>query len=35
VLDRNVLEIPADEIADTLVLQTVVGGRIVYQAEQL
>ena len=35
VLDRNVLEIPADEIADTIVLQTVVGGRIVYQAEQL
>jgi predicted amidohydrolase YtcJ len=35
VLDRNVLEIPADEIADTAVLQTVVGGRIVYQAEQL
>jgi hypothetical protein len=35
VLDRNVLEIPADQIADTNVLQTVVGGRIVYQADQL
>jgi predicted amidohydrolase YtcJ len=35
VLDRNVLEIPADEIADTIVLQTVVGGRVVFQAEQL
>jgi predicted amidohydrolase YtcJ len=34
VLDRNVLEIPAEEIADTIVLQTVVGGRIVFQAEQ-
>jgi predicted amidohydrolase YtcJ len=35
VLDRNVLEIPAQEIADTIVLQTVVGGRIVYQADPL
>ena len=35
VLDRNVLEIPAGEIADTIVLQTVVGGRIVYQSDQL
>lgn len=35
VLDRNVLEIPADEIADTIVLQTVVGGRIVFQGEPL
>jgi predicted amidohydrolase YtcJ len=34
VLDRNVLEIPADEIADTIVLQTVVGGRVVYQSQQ-
>jgi hypothetical protein len=30
VLDRNVLTIPADEIAKSKVLQTVVGGRIVY-----
>ncbi len=35
VLDRNVLEIPADDIANTTVLQTVVGGRIVYQANPL
>jgi predicted amidohydrolase YtcJ len=33
VLDRNVLEVPADQIADTKVMQTVVGGRIVYSAE--
>jgi predicted amidohydrolase YtcJ len=35
VLDRNVLQIPADEIADTNVLQTVVGGRIVFQGAPL
>jgi predicted amidohydrolase YtcJ len=33
VLDRNVLAIPAEEIAQVKVLQTVVGGRVVYQAE--
>jgi predicted amidohydrolase YtcJ len=33
VLDRNVLEIPADQIADTKVMQSVVGGRIVYSAD--
>jgi len=32
VLDRNVLEIPADEIAQVKVLQTVVGGTPVYAA---
>ncbi|MEN3278225.1 MAG: hypothetical protein V7631_4015 [Massilia sp.] len=32
VLDRNVLRIPGEEIAKVRVLQTVVGGRIVYQA---
>lgn len=34
VLDRNVLEIPADQIAETKVMQTVVGGRIVYSADR-
>ena len=34
VLDRNVLEIPEDQIADTKVMQTVVGGRIVYSADR-
>jgi predicted amidohydrolase YtcJ len=34
VLDRNLLEIPADQIADTKVMQTVVGGRIVYSADR-
>jgi predicted amidohydrolase YtcJ len=33
VLDRNVLAVPAEEIAQVKVLQTVVGGRVVYQAE--
>jgi predicted amidohydrolase YtcJ len=33
VLDRNVLKIPAEEIADVKVLQTVVGGRAVYEAD--
>jgi len=33
VLDRNVLTIPAEEIADVKVLQTVVGGRVVYERE--
>jgi predicted amidohydrolase YtcJ len=32
VLDRNVLKIPAQEIANVKVLQTIVGGKIVYQA---
>ncbi len=31
-LDRNVLKIPAEQIADVKVLQTVVGGRAVYEA---
>ena len=34
VLDRNVMKIPVDQIADTQVVETVVGGRIVYSADQ-
>lgn len=33
VLDRNVLKIPAEDIANVKVLETVVGGRSVYQAD--
>jgi len=32
ILDRNLFEIPAEQIADVKVLTTVVGGRVVYQA---
>ncbi len=32
VLDRNVFKIPAQDIAQTHVLRTVVGGRVVYQS---
>jgi predicted amidohydrolase YtcJ len=32
ILDRNVFEIPAEQIADVKVLTTIVGGRVVYQA---
>ena len=34
VIDRNFFDIPADEIADIQVLQTVVGGRVVYESEK-
>ncbi|HEX4151211.1 MAG TPA: amidohydrolase [Steroidobacteraceae bacterium] len=34
VLDRNVLEVPAEEIAQVKVLQTVVGGKVVYEAQK-
>ncbi len=34
VLDRNLFEIPPAQIADTLVLETVFEGQVVYQAEQ-
>jgi len=34
VLDRNVLDIPAEQIADVKVLQTMVGGRVVYQSDK-
>jgi predicted amidohydrolase YtcJ len=33
VLDRNVLDIPPQQIAEVKVLQTVVGGQVVYQAD--
>lgn len=33
VLDRNLFEIPAEEIADIQVLLTVVGGKVVYRSE--
>jgi predicted amidohydrolase YtcJ len=32
VLDRNVLKVPVEDIANTKVLQTVVGGKVVFQA---
>ena len=35
VLDRNVLAVPEDEIARVQVLQTVVGGKVVYEAKAL
>jgi predicted amidohydrolase YtcJ len=34
VLDRNFFQIPAAEIADIKVLQTVVGGQVVYQSDK-
>ena len=34
VLDRNFFDIPAEQIAQIKVLQTVVGGRVVYQADR-
>jgi predicted amidohydrolase YtcJ len=35
VLDRNFFDIPAEQIADIKVLQTVVGGQVVYQSDGL
>ena len=32
VLDRNPLRVPGDDIAKTQVLETVVGGKVVYDA---
>jgi predicted amidohydrolase YtcJ len=34
VLDRNPLTVPAEDIANTHVLETVVGGKVVYQVHQ-
>jgi len=34
VLERNILEIPVDEIGDTQLYQTYFAGKLVYQAEQ-
>jgi predicted amidohydrolase YtcJ len=34
VIDRNFFDIPADEIAAIQVLQTVVGGRVVYESDK-
>jgi predicted amidohydrolase YtcJ len=34
VLDRNFFDIPAEQIAAIRVLQTVVGGRVVFQSDQ-
>jgi len=34
ILDRNFFDIPAAEIADIKVLQTVVGGRVVFQSDE-
>ena len=30
-LDRNLFEIPADDISETKVLKTMVGGKVVYR----
>ena len=35
VLDRNFFDVPAEQIADIKVLQTVVGGRVVYEADEV
>jgi predicted amidohydrolase YtcJ len=35
VLDRNFFDIPAEQIADIKVVQTVVGGRVVYAAGEV
>jgi predicted amidohydrolase YtcJ len=32
-LDRDVLTVPAEELRDTKVLWTMVGGKMVYRAE--
>jgi predicted amidohydrolase YtcJ len=32
IIDRDVVEVPEDEIADTKVLKTILGGKVVYEA---
>jgi len=33
ILDKNILELPPDEILNTKVLYTIVDGKIIYQSE--
>ena len=35
VLDRNFFDVPAEQIANNKVMQTVVGGRVVYAAGEV
>ncbi len=35
VIDRNFFDVPAEQIANIKVLQTVVGGRVVYEAGEV
>jgi predicted amidohydrolase YtcJ len=33
VLDQNLFEIPTERISDTTVMQTILGGKVVYRAD--